>query len=115
MGLLGTKIEINPMKMKYKTVLLLGLGMTLGLGIAKAENPASDSVAEEAKQSTATETAEYHYIPSEENLQAREHFRDQKFGIFLHWGLYSMLAQALTALGHMSSVTGYAFATTSYI
>lgn len=92
-GALSLKIQVNPMKMKYNTVLLLGLGMTLGLGIAKAENPASDSVAEAARRSTASETAEYRYIPSEENLQAREHFRDQKFGIFLHWGLYSMLAQ----------------------
>ena len=29
---------------------------------------------------------------SEENLRSRQDFRDTKFGIFLHWGLYSMLA-----------------------
>ena len=29
---------------------------------------------------------------SEENLRSRQDFRDAKFGIFLHWGLYSMLA-----------------------
>ncbi len=33
------------------------------------------------------------YRPTEENLQARQEFQDNKFGIFLHWGLYSMLAQ----------------------
>ena len=33
------------------------------------------------------------YVPTEENLVAREEFQDSKFGIFLHWGLYSMLAQ----------------------
>lgn len=33
------------------------------------------------------------YIPSEENLKARQEFADSKFGIFLHWGLYSMFAQ----------------------
>lgn len=33
------------------------------------------------------------YIPTPENLQARKEFQDNKFGIFLHWGLYSMLAQ----------------------
>lgn len=33
------------------------------------------------------------YIPSDENIAAREEFQDNKFGIFLHWGLYSMLAQ----------------------
>lgn len=32
------------------------------------------------------------YVPSEENLKAREEFRDNKFGIFLHWGIYSMMA-----------------------
>ena len=32
------------------------------------------------------------YTPTAENLKAREEFRDGKFGIFLHWGLYSMLA-----------------------
>lgn len=32
------------------------------------------------------------YQPTEENLKARQEFRDKKFGIFLHWGLYAMLA-----------------------
>lgn len=32
------------------------------------------------------------YVPTPENVAAREEFRDNKFGIFLHWGLYSMLA-----------------------
>ena len=32
------------------------------------------------------------YQPSEENLKAREEFQDNKFGIFLHWVLYAMLA-----------------------
>ena len=31
------------------------------------------------------------YVPSEGNMQAREKFQDSKFGIFIHWGLYSML------------------------
>ena len=33
------------------------------------------------------------YIPSEDNLKARQELADSKFGIFLHWGLYSMFAQ----------------------
>ena len=37
--------------------------------------------------------AQQTYVPSQENLQARKEFQDNKFGIFLHWGLYSMLAQ----------------------
>lgn len=32
------------------------------------------------------------YQPTAENLQSRQEFRDSKFGIFLHWGLYCMLA-----------------------
>jgi len=31
------------------------------------------------------------YIPSEENLEARKWFSDAKFGLFIHWGVYSIL------------------------
>ena len=40
---------------------------------------------------TAT-SASAKYEPTEDNLQARKEFRDMGFGVFLHWGLYSMLA-----------------------
>ncbi|MGP1477494.1 MAG: alpha-L-fucosidase [Phocaeicola sp.] len=33
------------------------------------------------------------YEPTKENLEARKEFQDEKFGIFLHWGIYSMTAQ----------------------
>ena len=33
------------------------------------------------------------YTPTAENLQAREEFADNRFGIFIHWGIYSMFAQ----------------------
>ena len=33
------------------------------------------------------------YIPSQKNIEARKKFQDNKFGIFIHWGIYSMLAQ----------------------
>ena len=33
------------------------------------------------------------YTPAPENLQARKEFQDGKFGIFLHWGIYSMFGQ----------------------
>ncbi len=32
------------------------------------------------------------YIPTSENLASREAFRADRFGIFIHWGIYSMLA-----------------------
>jgi len=31
------------------------------------------------------------YNPTEENLEAREWFQDAKFGMFIHWGVYSVL------------------------
>ena len=33
------------------------------------------------------------YKPTEENLKAREAFESDRFGIFIHWGIYSMLGQ----------------------
>ena len=32
------------------------------------------------------------YTPTEENLRARQEFQDNKLGVFIHWGVYSMLA-----------------------
>ena len=36
--------------------------------------------------------AQKDYKPTEGNLKARQEFQDAKFGIFIHWGIYSMLA-----------------------
>ena len=33
------------------------------------------------------------YEPTQENLQHRRDFEEMRFGIFLHWGIYSMFAQ----------------------
>ena len=33
------------------------------------------------------------YKPTAENIKAREEFADARFGIFIHWGIYSMFAQ----------------------
>src|SRR5271170_5936676 len=30
------------------------------------------------------------YQPSESNLEARQWFQDAKFGMFIHWGVYSV-------------------------
>ncbi|MGB5318485.1 alpha-L-fucosidase [Eudoraea sp.] len=32
------------------------------------------------------------YTPTKENLEARASFQDAKFGMFIHWGVYSILA-----------------------
>ena len=33
------------------------------------------------------------YVPSKENLERRQEFEGMRFGIFLHWGIYSTFAQ----------------------
>jgi alpha-L-fucosidase len=38
-----------------------------------------------------TTFAQSEYQPSPENLQARREFQDMKFGLFIHWGVYSVL------------------------
>lgn len=35
--------------------------------------------------------AQQGYVPSAANLQARKDFQDRKFGLFIHWGIYSIL------------------------
>ena len=37
--------------------------------------------------------AEATYQPTEANLQSRQEFADMKFGIFIHWGIYSVFGQ----------------------
>jgi alpha-L-fucosidase len=39
----------------------------------------------------AARAAEPAYEPSPENLKAREWFQDARFGLFIHWGVYSVL------------------------
>src|SRR3970040_1447762 len=36
-------------------------------------------------------TAQATYAPSPENSNAREWFQDARFGLFIHWGVYSVL------------------------
>lgn len=38
------------------------------------------------------------YTPTPENLEARKQFEESRFGIFIHWGLYSMLGQGEWAM-----------------
>jgi alpha-L-fucosidase len=33
------------------------------------------------------------YVPSPENLAARKAFQDDRFGVFIHWGVYSVLGR----------------------
>ncbi|KPK86194.1 MAG: alpha-L-fucosidase [Bacteroides sp. SM23_62_1] len=36
--------------------------------------------------------AQDNYVPAPENLKAREWFQDAKYGMFIHWGIYSTMA-----------------------
>ncbi|MBE0653778.1 MAG: alpha-L-fucosidase [Bacteroidales bacterium] len=37
-------------------------------------------------------SAQTGYVPSPENLKNREWFQDAKYGLFIHWGVYSLMA-----------------------
>ncbi len=48
------------------------------------------------------------YVPTKENLAARENFEDMRFGVFLHWGIYSMFAQGEWYLNYGPDAQEYA-------
>ena len=56
----------------------------------------------------------YAYTPTEANLQARQQFADNSFGIFLHWGIYSMFAQGEWYLNKGASAEEYAKAASAF-
>ena len=41
------------------------------------------------------------YVPSEENLRNRKEFSEARFGIFIHWGIYSMLGDGEWAMHNL--------------
>lgn len=41
---------------------------------------------------SAAASAQQAYTPSADNLKNRQEFQDMKFGLFIHWGIYSMMA-----------------------
>ena len=45
-------------------------------------------------------TAQEDYQPSPEIVQSQEQFRENRFGIFIHWGIYSMYGQGEWALNY---------------
>jgi alpha-L-fucosidase len=42
------------------------------------------------------------YTPTRENLAARQWFQDAKFGLFVHWGIYSVLSDGEWVMEHRS-------------
>ncbi len=48
------------------------------------------------------------YTPAPENLKAREWFQDNKFGLFIHWGVYSVLGKGEWVMNNdKMSITEY--------
>jgi len=56
----------------------------LMLALVSLSATAVDFAAEERKRT---------YTPTEANLQARRWFQDARFGMFVHWGVYSLLGE----------------------
>lgn len=54
------------------------------------------------------------YVPSEEIKQAQKEFADNRFGIFLHWGIYSMFGQGEWYLNYGPSAEEYAKAASGF-
>ena len=59
---------------------------------ANAQNAEANLQALFAKSATES-SGNREYVPTEENLQARKEFEQKRFGIFIHWGYYSMPGQ----------------------
>ena len=49
------------------------------------------NIARHQSLAISTEASTATYQPSPENLKARQEFQDAKFGMFIHWGVYSVL------------------------
>ena len=53
--------------------------------------PKNATIQQEHSSPAAAEAETAKYVPTEANLKARKEFSDARFGIFIHWGIYSML------------------------
>ena len=58
------------------------------------------------------ETVEY--VPTAENIQSRKEFSDSRFGIFIHWGIYSMFGQGEWYLNYGPDKDEYAKAASGF-
>lgn len=54
------------------------------------------------------------YTPSPENLQSRHEFEDARFGVFIHWGIYSMFGQGEWYLNYGPDRDEYAKAASGF-
>jgi alpha-L-fucosidase len=61
--------------------------------VAAVRATAASDVAPVAEEVMAVPVDDSPYVPMPENLAARESFQDAKFGVFIHWGVYSVLGR----------------------
>ena len=61
-----------------------------------------------------TQTTNKKYVPTAENLAARKRFEGFRFGIFLHWGIYSTFAQGEWYLNNKINKDEYAKAASAF-
>lgn len=54
------------------------------------------------------------YVPTAENIAARKRFEGFRFGIFLHWGIYSTFAQGEWYLNNKINKDEYAKAASAF-
>jgi len=78
--------------MNIRTVAWLVGGLAVLLFAAWAA-VAQSVVEPAAEEVAAVPVEEAPYVPTPENLAAREWFQDARFGIFIHWGVYSVLGR----------------------
>ena len=78
-------IFAKKMRMKKYDLLIIPILMLILIGCKGSEK--------EKIGAKIQRDATYKYIPTKENLEARQDFDSFRFGIFLHWGIYSEFAQ----------------------
>ena len=55
------------------------------------------------------------YTPSETNMQSREWFKNAKFGMFVHWGLFSLLGDGEWVMNNKNiKIKDYSLLTKSF-
>ena len=58
--------------------------------------------------------ANQNYAPTEEIKKAQQEFADNRFGIFLHWGIYSMFGQGEWYLNYGPTAEEYSKAASGF-
>ena len=82
--------------MGWKKAVLGACGLMLTAGSVSAQTTAPAPAPAPAAAPRDEPDRRWTYTPSQANMEARKWFQDAKFGIFLHWGLYSQLGGAGT-------------------